>query len=474
VVFDENLKYQVIDQQTLKKVYFNRLDDFANKFYFTKYTGIKNIVCELNKPMIYDNKFNVCPAIKATYSPYESFDEEIKKKVNLFLGYIKEVLSSNNEASYDYILNWIANMLQGNKNDACIYLKGGQGIGKSTISDFLKENVIGTDLFLETGSDPIRNRFNSILQGKLLVQFSELENFSTKEWISISSVLKRNITSTTYTIEAKNENSRQIKNINNYILDSNNDSIKDDEGRRYYIADVSTKRQDDRVYFGRIRRECFHDEVGNAFYSLMRERDVSGFIPQNYPETKSKMDSMVKRLDSTYLFLKNEFVLQNLCIKHKPNDLFNDYENYCVINNITRVHKKLDFIAKLRDIGIEYKKTGGTHWFKVSVEELKNIADKGKWIHELDKNDDDHDDDDDDEKTIDDKTETVSNEDYVQSLLNKIAELEKKLKEKETETEEEECILTGKCYINLDALKCDNVEEDDDDDGVDILGKYFD
>ena len=42
-------------------------------------------------------------------------------------------------------MDWISNMLKGNKKDACIYLKGGQGIGKSTMSNSLKHHAIGRD-----------------------------------------------------------------------------------------------------------------------------------------------------------------------------------------------------------------------------------------------------------------------------------------------------------------------------------------
>ena len=67
--------------------------------------------------------------------------------------------------------------------------------------------------------------------GKLCVIFEELENFGVSEWSSISSVLKRYITSTTINIEAKGKDAIQVDNINNYILNSNNDAIRDDDGR---------------------------------------------------------------------------------------------------------------------------------------------------------------------------------------------------------------------------------------------------
>ena len=155
------------------------------------------------------------------------------------------------------------------------------------------------------------------------------------------------ITSTTYMLEGKNENAFQIENINNYILDSNNDAIKDDDGRRYYIADVSPKYQNNRVYFVNLRAKCFNDEVGNAFYSLMLERDTTGFISQNFPDTKNKLCSLNKRLDSTYTFLKNEYILKKRELKIKPKELYEDYVDYCKTEKISRIHSKGDFMTKL-------------------------------------------------------------------------------------------------------------------------------
>ena len=54
----------------------------------------------------------------------------------------------------------------------------------------------------------------------------------------------------------------QTQNMNNYAINSNNDSIRDDDGRRYFICDVSHKYKDNHDYFDKLRKECFNDAVG--------------------------------------------------------------------------------------------------------------------------------------------------------------------------------------------------------------------
>jgi phage/plasmid-associated DNA primase len=68
-------------------------------------------------------------------------------------------------------------------------------------------------------------------------------------------------------------------------------------------------------------------------------------------------------------------------------DLYVNYEQFCNINGIKKLDKTT-FNEKLKQVGIEYRKTKGNHYFVYSHEELLAIANKNKWIHELDSFDD--------------------------------------------------------------------------------------
>ena len=39
----------------------------------------------------------------------------------------------------------------------------------------------------------------------------------------------------------------------------------------------------------------------------------------------------------------------------------------------------------MRELGFEYQKQSGYSTYKISIDELNNIAKKRKWLHELDK-----------------------------------------------------------------------------------------
>ena len=373
--------YVVHDDTEIKKTYFNRMSKELQNYYFKEFTQIKKVVYALNKPQFFENKLNLCPSMKFSYSPNYKPDVKTKNGLDFLLTYYLEVLCSSNKESYNFLLKWIANMIKGYKNNSCLYLKGIQGIGKSTLSEHLMKHVIGDRLSLETGSDPIRTKFNEILGGKLLVSIEELENFGKNEWEAMSSTLKRMITSNRISLQNKGTKSYEAENINNYILLSNNDAIKDDEGRRYFILDVSTHRLDDDKYFNQLHHDCFNDKVGEAFFHYLYTIDLEGYNAQKYPLTQNKLDSFSKRLDSVYDFLKTQYILPKLSINSKVNDLYEQYKINCVNK---KPYLKQDFNKKMEEINIKYYASNGHNIYKISHTSLLEIANKKHWIHKLD------------------------------------------------------------------------------------------
>ncbi len=57
----------------------------------------------------------------------------------------------------------------------------------------------------------------------------------------MSTKLNRYTTSDSFMLESKGEKRIESTNINNYIINSNHDCIKDDDGRHIYILDVNPK-----------------------------------------------------------------------------------------------------------------------------------------------------------------------------------------------------------------------------------------
>ena len=406
-VFEDG-KYTIKDEATVKKVYFNRMPLYEikcgeetystdlSKWYFNKYTGIRTVTYELNKDVFFEHdKINLCPQIKHVYQKYETFSDKTRAKVDIMMSYIREVLANGQEDAHTYLLRWLSHMVKGNKNDSILYFKSKQGYGKSTLLEFMREFVIGDDLSLETGSQYLLSNFNAVLGGKLFVYFEELETFSTAQWMACSSKLKRYATSLTIILEEKNMKAFTTKNMMNIIVASNNDAIMDDDGRRYFILDISNKRQiipncttprneENKRYWNDVH-SCFNNEVGHAFYCFLMEVDTTNYRPQDFPTTQSKLDSYAKRLETHENFLKYNYVLRRGELKTNVADLYAEYTDYCRGNGVVKPLTKIDFNKKLKEIGIEsYKSNKENNKLKVSVDELQEIAKCRHWVHETD------------------------------------------------------------------------------------------
>ena len=420
--------YEIKEDKVIKSVYFNRLPKVIYDFYFKEYDQIKTLTCEINKPFIFGKFINTCPSLLHEVKPYSEYSTELKAKVEVMLNYLKEIWASDNEAQYQFIIKWLSKMARGQKNQSVLYLKSEQGIGKSTFTDFLRKHVIGPKLCIQSGSQPLISQFNAILFCKLLVVFEELENFSTNQWQGVSTRLKRDTTSDTCTYEDKFQKAFTAKNISNYIINSNVDAIKDDDGRRYFILDLSSKRKGDLNYFNKIYNECMNDQVGEAFFSYLHSVDLTGYHDQDFPITKAKEDAIVKRLDSVARYIKEKYILKYKNFDTTLKDAHLEYTEFCNINSIKECCK-IEFNKKLESYKITSYKSGNIHnKYNYKHEKLEEIAVANKWKHKTDQydNGDQFIDDNDLDHGINKDAEEKDNE--IKKLREEIEILKNKLK----------------------------------------------
>ena len=379
-VFLNNGIYEIREDMEIKKTYFNRMSKEISNWYFKDYTDIRSVCYSFTKETLFDNYINLCPKKLNSYDPTYMYNDNLD--LEIIKAYILEVLCSGRQDSYEYIMKWLSKCFKGLKNNSCLYLKGPQGSGKSTLFYFISKFVLGEHICIETGSDPIRTKFNEILGGKLLVCIEELENFTKGEWESISSTLKRMITSDKINYQNKCTKAFVSDNVNNYILCSNNDAIKDDDGRRYFILDIDNKHIGDHEYYNTLYKS-FNKESGQAFFNYVCSYDIEDFNSQVFPVTQSKLDAHTKRLDPIYRFIKENYILNNIDMDISFSGLHDDYKR----SNILKHTQKEDFNKKLTDIGIKKTKVDGKYYFKYKHAELLAIATKLKWINELDEYD---------------------------------------------------------------------------------------
>ena len=370
-------------KDSVKDTFFNRMHKSISEWYFTKYYQIFNVVCDINKPVIDGSTLNLISGFPHKPKAMTEYSSETKQRMQLLLDYILEVLANCNQSEYTYLLKWVACVCKGKKNTSLLYLKGVEGIGKSTLAVFLREYVLNEKIAIKVSDTScLLTSFNQCLAGKILVVFEELPTMSTGQWCMAGSKLKDMVTDKTTQYSDKFEKQYTSNNQSNYIIITNEEAFRESEGRRVYICNISTKRLADHKYFDELYGKCFNLEVGECFFSYMQTIDISNFDAQrDMPFTEKKSDAISKRLHNVYEFLKMEYIKNKKGIKAlKLSDLYDKYTECHFDSKL----KKIEFKNKLTEINIEVKKSDGYLKVYATYDYLLQIALKQHWIHDVD------------------------------------------------------------------------------------------
>jgi len=463
------------DDVAVKKIYFNKLHKEISEWYFKHYRALFKLTCNPLKPKIEGKFINTFGGFLHQVKPYESYSTEIKAKVKMMNDFVFEVLCSSNEKVFNYTMKWYSNMCKGNKNDTVLYNRGGQGLGKSTFTDFMRYHVLGQAISMVSDSQPLRSNFNKVLMGMLFVVFEELPTFSKNEWAGVSQNILNMVTNKTANYTDKFEKTKKnIPNLNNYVINTNVEAIQHSDGRRFMIYDISTKRQQDHVFFGNLKNQCFNDEVGEAYFNYLLSINTDGFYSQNdMPETENKKIAKVELLCNEFKFIKDEYILGNSKIeKASVTEVYNKYTEYCVDKRMQAL-TKIKFNAKLKELGIEYYKSNDKNIYKITKDQLKQKFEKSGWIHELDEV----------EVEVKETREEnpldnmIDKDSIIKSLQTEIEELKKKLQSFEKPVDVKEVIPEVKKIIpevkeeNVVKNDAEFVEVDNDDDMLAEINK---
>ena len=382
---DKDFKKEVLDKIGNDKILTNKVKT-NNKIY--------KITSDLFKPRHYqigkDYYINSCKGLlHKEYKNYNDYSEEIKSNVQLYINYIKEIMCNNDDVMLDAYLKYYSQLARGKKTEIIIYRKSGEGTGKSTETDFIMNYVFGKEVCLISNTEPLLSNYNKIYLGKLIIIFEELPTFSDGQWSAVSSKLKTLTTEKLCIYRDLYEKGIQAENISNFQINTNVESIKDSNGRRYVILDLNPSRVGDYEYFKNLKDKCFNMSVGEAFFSYLMtnitDEESNKFLGQrDFPETLNKRLTIANLLHSSYKFLKDMYLLTNLEVDKKNCvELYTEYVVYCESERIRKCGRN-DFYKKLETINIHRKKVNGYWYFSFDIPTLKEIANKYKWICEYD------------------------------------------------------------------------------------------
>jgi len=162
---DVNLKHWI------RKSFANILGEFRHELqykrvdFIPKHQGIDRSI------------FNLFTSFRAK----KSCDEIDESKIDKILWHIKKYIwCKNNGDLFNYIINWLAHLMQFpyKKIGIAILLKSKQGSGKNIIWEWIADYIISRQYSLVLGDiDRLFSRFNAIMENRILTILDEISSY---------------------------------------------------------------------------------------------------------------------------------------------------------------------------------------------------------------------------------------------------------------------------------------------------------
>lgn len=229
--------------------------------------------------------FNIWKGMNISKSFADTFDENECKSL---LDHILNVWCKGNETYYNYIMNWLAHLIQKPyiKMGVVICLRSTkEGAGKGVVMNLLRK-IIGDNHYFQCNNlEQLTGSFNSIGEGKILINLDEAFWGKDKKK---EGMLKNMITEDTKYINKKHQAQYSIEDYCNYIVSTNNDCFIPavEGGRRFFAVELSNEyagvsNKEKEAYFNNIIKT-----PAESFAKVLYNRDINNFNPRSFDKTE--------------------------------------------------------------------------------------------------------------------------------------------------------------------------------------------
>ena len=309
--------------------------------------------------------------------------------ISPFLDQLK-LLVGKDEAGYEYMLNYLAHMVQkpGELPLVAILFKSDEGTGKNLFFENFCNKLFGNDFLLVASEiEKVLGRF-SMIDNKLMVVLDETTG---KDGFSNSDRIKSIITSEQIPWEQKGVNGIKLNNCGRYIfLSNNNTPLKiSSTDRRMVVFKCSNDHRNDTVYFKQLLNAFNDDGCVRSFYEFLMNRDIDVWDRINSrPITKEYLDiqsatipvmvQWLKELIQTY---NNAEENEQLLLTMRPaSELFKDFTRWLTENGFDFKYNTTSFGRELiAHEGIDRKKGRAFNSYVFVFKEVETYLISKNW-----------------------------------------------------------------------------------------------
>jgi hypothetical protein len=220
---------------------------------------------------------------------------------------VREVLCGGHEASFEYLMNWLAWKAQnpGRRNEVAVVFRGEKGVGKTTLGEVMTD-IFGAHGFVAKHVDEVAGRFNGHLAQTAFLFGDEVMWGGDRE---AEGRLKKLITDASTSTERKGQDIQRSTNRVSLMMATNERwavPVSLEGERRFFVLDVPSHRKapkdqpdhPNRIYWNELRHEL--DDGGReAFFAALLDRELPrGWHPRSsVPDTAGLAKQIVESLD---------------------------------------------------------------------------------------------------------------------------------------------------------------------------------
>lgn len=219
-----------------------------------------------------------------------------ENSTKLILRHIFEVLANGNQEYCNYIVAWLAHMIQrpAEKPGVALVFKGGKGAGKDTLAVMMRMIVGNNHTAHINRPDLLTQKFNAHFEKALFAHVEEAFWAGSKQ---DKGTLQALITSETTTLERKGIDPITIESFVRLLMTTNEDWVvpASADERRYAVFNVSNARIGDRNYFDALYEEMRKGGAG-AFLNYLQRYDLSDFEVREVPQTGALIEQKLATL----------------------------------------------------------------------------------------------------------------------------------------------------------------------------------
>ena len=211
---------------------------------------------------------------------------------------LKEALCGNDEASYNYCLDWAAFMVQfpDKPAEVAVVFRGEKGVGKGTWGRTLAQ-LCGRHSLQISNQLQFTNHFNAHMRDCIFLFADEAMWAGDKK---SEGELKRLITESTLAIEAKGKDVVQCRNMLHVMMASNEDWVVPaslDDERRFAVFEVAPIFKGHHEFFQKLNDQLDNGGLQALLWDL-KTRDISEFHPRrSVPKTGALARQKIATMD---------------------------------------------------------------------------------------------------------------------------------------------------------------------------------